>query len=134
MAINLQSTGDLSLNGVKLLVYGQAGAGKTRLSALLPNPVALSSEGSLLSILEHNIPFIEISSVDDLYEVHSWIESSEEAKQFETLAIDSISEVADVVLHNERKSSRDGRAAYGEMASKMAEIIRVFRDIPGKHV
>jgi ABC-type uncharacterized transport system fused permease/ATPase subunit len=29
MAINVKSTGSLSANGVKLLVYGQAGAGKT---------------------------------------------------------------------------------------------------------
>lgn len=134
MAINLKHTGDLSLNGVKLLVYGQAGAGKTRLIPTLPSPVALSAEGGLLSIREHNIPYIEINNLDDLYEVYRWLESSEEAKQFETLAIDSISEVAEVVLASELKSNRDGRAAYGEMANKMAEIIRAFRDIPGKHV
>ena len=31
MAINLKKTGGLTANGVKLLVYGQAGAGKTSL-------------------------------------------------------------------------------------------------------
>jgi len=45
MAINLKSTGSLSASGVKLLVYGQAGAGKTSLIKSLPAPIVLSAEG-----------------------------------------------------------------------------------------
>ena len=46
MAINLKSTADLSANGVKALVYGQAGAGKTTLAATMPHPIILSAERS----------------------------------------------------------------------------------------
>jgi GTPase SAR1 family protein len=45
MAISLKRTGGLAANGVKLLVYGQAGAGKTSLIKTLPHPVVLSAEG-----------------------------------------------------------------------------------------
>jgi hypothetical protein len=53
---------------------------------------------------------------------------------FESIALDSISEIAEVVLATEKKKAKDGRMAYGEMDTQMTEIIRAFRDIPGKHV
>ena len=134
MAIVLQNTSDLSFGGVKLLVYGQAGAGKTSLIPTLPDPVVLSAEGGLLSIRGSNIPFIEVKSMSDLTDAYNWLVSSDEAAQFKSVALDSISEVAEVVLGHELGNSRDGRAAYGEMNQRMASIIRDFRDLPGKHV
>ena len=134
MAINLKRTGTLSANGVKLLVYGQAGAGKTSLIRTLPNPIVLSAEGGLLSIQDADLPFIEVNSMDDLNEAYEWLTSSEESAQFDSVALDSISEVAEVVLQYELKRNKDGRAAYGELNSTMQELIRSFRDLPGKHV
>lgn len=134
MAINLKRTGTLSANGVKLLVYGQAGAGKTSLIRTLPNPIVLSAEGGLLSIQDADLPFIEVASMDDLREAYEWVAGSNEATAFASVALDSISEVAEVVLQYELKRNKDGRAAYGELNSTMNELIRAFRDLPGKHV
>lgn len=134
MAIELKSTRGLSASGVKMLVYGQAGAGKTSLIATLPEPVVLSAEGGLLSIAQHDIPYIAIKTLDDLYQAYDWLVKSDEAKQFKSVALDSISEVAEVVLDHELKANKDGRAAYGELNTKMANLIRAFRDLPGKHV
>lgn len=134
MAINLKRTGGLSANGVKLLVYGQAGAGKTSLIRTLPKPVVLSAEGGLLSIQDADIPFIEITSMEELQEAYMWCRDSEEAKVYETIALDSISEVAEVVLNHELKTNKDGRAAYGELNTQMTGLIRAFRDLPSKHV
>ena len=63
MAINLKTTSTLASNGAKLLVYGQAGAGKTTLAATLPAPIILSAEGGLLSIQDANLPYIEVTSM-----------------------------------------------------------------------
>jgi phage nucleotide-binding protein len=134
MAINLKRTGSLCANGVKMLVYGQAGAGKTSLIPTLPNPVAFSAEGGLLSIQGADIPFIEIASMDDLKEAYSWVSESDEAKGFDSVALDSISEVAEVVLAHELRKNKDGRAAYGELNTTMNELIRSFRDLLGKNV
>jgi|TARA_R110000744_G_scaffold53368_4_gene114009 phage nucleotide-binding protein len=133
MAINLQSTNTVVNAGIKMLVYGAAGTGKTCLIPTLPSPVILSAEGGLLSISDHNIPFIEVKSMDTLREAYAWLTESEEAKQFASVAIDSISEIAEVCLGNEKKVNKDPRAAYGEMQTTMAEAIRSFRDLP-KHV
>jgi len=134
MAINLRSTGGLSANGVKMLVYGNAGAGKTSLIPTLPNPVVLSAEGGLLSIQGADVPFIEINSMATLMEAYTWLMESDEAKQFESVALDSISEIGEVVLAEELKKNKDGRAAYGELNTVMASMIRAFRDLPNKHV
>ena len=134
MAINLRSTGGLSANGVKMLVYGNAGSGKTSLIPTLPSPVVLSAEGGLLSIQGADVPFIEINSMATLMEAYTWLTESDEAKQFESVALDSISEIGEVVLAEELRKNKDGRAAYGELNTVMASMIRAFRDLPNKHV
>jgi hypothetical protein len=133
LAISVKNTGSLSANGVKLLVYGQAGAGKTSLIRTLPDPIVLSAEGGLLSIQDANLPYIEITSMDDLKEAFEWM-STPEGLGFKSVALDSISEIAEVVLNYEKKIAKDPRQAYGAMQEQMADIIRAFRDLPGRHV
>ena len=133
MAIQLKSTKGLHAHGVKLLVYGQAGAGKTSLIKTLPSPVCLSAEGGLLSIADADIPFIEINSMQTIEEALNWCSSSE-AKAFQSVALDSISEIAEVILGHEKRVAKDPRQAYGAMQDAMAYIIRAFRDLPEKHV
>ena len=133
MAINLKSTADLSANGVKALVYGQAGAGKTTLAATMPHPIILSAEGGLLSIKDADLPFVEISTMADLWEAYDWLNQGAGA-EYQSVVLDSISEIAEVVLNSEKKSNKDPRAAYGAMAEQMADIIRAFRDLSGRNV
>lgn len=133
MAIQLRSTKGLSSNGVKMLVYGQAGAGKTSLIKTLPNPVVLSAEGGLLSIADADLPYIEISDMESLNEAYAWL-LTDDGKQFDSVALDSISEIAEVVLSAEKKKTKDPRQAYGSLFDIMGDMIRVFRDLPGKHV
>jgi hypothetical protein len=71
--------------------------------------------------------------MDALREAYKWLAGSAEAKQFESVAIDSISEIAEVCLGHEKKVNKDPRAAYGEMQTTMAELIRSFRDLP-RHI
>lgn len=134
MSINVKRTGGLSANGVRMVVYGASGSGKTTLIKTLPNPIILSAESGLLSIQDSNLPYIEIASMEDLTEAFAWASSSEEAKGFESIALDSISEIGEVVLNYEKKIAKDPRQAYGALSEQMTDIIRAFRDLPGKHV
>ncbi len=134
MAIKLQSTKGLSTQGVKILVYGAAGAGKTSLIPTLPSPVVLSAEGGLLSIAGADVPFIEVTDMETLGEAYRWLTESDEAKQYESPCLDSISEIAEVVLSAEKKKTKDPRQAYGALQEQMGDLIRSFRDIPGRNV
>jgi len=133
MAVKIRTTKEIVAQMIKVLVYGPAGAGKTSLCPDTPNPIILSAEGGLLSIQDKDLPYIEIASMSDLQEAYSWLAKSDEAKVYQTVCIDSISEVAEVVLNKEKKINKDPRAAYGAMQEQMADIIRSFRDLP-KHV
>lgn len=135
MAIQITSTGQASsAHGIKCLVYGRAGAGKTKLGGTCPAPIILSAESGVLSLRSENLPMIQIRTVGDLTEVHQWLEKSAEAKQFATVYIDSISEIGEVVLANAKIQVKDPRQAYGELIEKMTMMIRAFRDLPGRHV
>lgn len=139
------TTASAMSDGVKVLVYGEAGSGKTILCATAPSPVIISAESGLLSLTRKNIervygvntpgvcydiPVVQVESFDDLAEAYSYVL----APQFGTVCLDSITEIAEVVLANEKKANKDPRKAYGETQDKMAGLVRGFRDIKGKHV
>lgn len=134
MSIQLKSTKDVHMNGAKVLVYGASGSGKTTLIKTLPNPVILSAESGLSSLSDMDLPYEIIDSLEKLYEVYQWLIETEEGQSFNSVAIDSISEIAEVVLSAEKKIAKDPRQAYGATQEKLTDLIRAFRDIPGKNV
>jgi hypothetical protein len=136
--------------GVAVLVYGGAGEGKTLLCATAPKPVILSAESGLLSLRRKNIervygvntpgvtydiPTMQISNVDDLAAAYAWFASpaSRAREYFNTICLDSLSEIAEVVLSNAKKLVKDPRQAYGEVIEKTVMLVRSFRDLPGFH-
>lgn len=135
MALQFSTTDQASAAaGVKVLVYGDAGMGKTTLCATAPSPIIISAESGLLSLRKFRIPVIEIKTIDQLTEAYDWATRAAEARQFATVCIDSISEIGEVVLANAKRQVKDPRQAYGELIEKMTMTIRAFRDLPGKHV
>lgn len=132
--VRLQSTANSAANGIKVLVYGKAGVGKTRLIATAPAPVIFSAESGLLSLRRFNLPFWEIKTLSDLITAYRWTIESNEARQFGTICLDSISELAEVILKNELSKNKDPRKAYGEVLTQTIAVVRDFRDIPGRNV
>lgn len=72
--------------------------------------------------------------MDELTEAYKWLSSSAEAKEFDSVALDSVSEIGEVVLNFEKKQTKDPRQAYGAMSEQMQDIIRQFRDLADKNV
>jgi len=135
MAIKITTTAQAAaLHGVKILTYGKAGMGKTTLCATAPTPIILSAEAGLLSLRAYQIPVIVIDTIESLMEAFQWATESAEANQFETICLDSISEIGEVVLSNAKRQTKDPRQAYGELIEKMGTTLRAFRDISGKHI
>lgn len=135
MAIKLVSAREAAaLHGIKALCYGRAGMGKTYLARTAPAPIVISAESGLLSLRDTNIPVITIKTIADLQEAYKWATEAAEAAQFQTLYLDSVSEIAEVVLANEKATNKDPRAAYGNLIDMMLTTIKSFRDISGKNV
>lgn len=150
MAIVLHSSNQLARShGIKALIYGRAGVGKTSLAPTAPMPVIISAEAGLLSLKKENIerlhgvntagisydmPVIVVKTIEDLIAAELWARTSVEAKQFETIFIDSLTEIAEVILANAKKTVKDPRQAYGELLDKALMVMKAFRDLQGKHV
>jgi hypothetical protein len=135
MPITIISTATISQShGVKVCVYGRSGTGKTRLCATAPAPVILSAENGLLSLRQYNLPAIQINNYFDLQEAYNWAMQSHEARQFHTICLDSVSEIAETILGEEKKGVKDPRKAYGATQDQVLALLRNFRDMPYKHV
>lgn len=132
MPLNWSNTQkEAQLSGIKALVYGVAGAGKTRLCATNPNSVIISAESGLLTLRDVKIPVIKINSLEGLNDAYQFFASSHEAKQFQGINLDSISEIAEVILAAAKATVKDPRQAYGEVIEKTLKLVRAFRDLPG---
>jgi hypothetical protein len=94
----------------------------------------LSAESGLLALRDVDIPTILINTVEDLNAAYGWITTSPDAAQFDTVIIDSLSEIAEVVLANAKRLVKDPRQAYGELIEKTMMAVRAFRDLSGKHI
>lgn len=135
MALHFTTTGAAAKShGIKVLVHGRAGAGKTTLASTAPDPIILSAEAGLLSLADTEIPTILITTFTELEEAYNFIVQSEHAKQFKTICLDSITEIAEQCLAAEKLKTRDPRRAYGEMQDEVLKWVKKFRDMKGRHV
>ena len=132
--MEIQNTGKLKNEFIKCLVYGEAGVGKTYLCSTAPEPIIISAESGLLCLRQFNLPFIEIKTLADLQDAYNFCFDSNKTKNYQTICVDSITEIAEVLLVSEKKKTKDPRKAYGEVQDQMLSLIRQFRDLPNKHV
>ena len=136
--VKLKSTKDAASSGIKALVYGLSGIGKTALAATtgdLPHTIIASAENGLLSLRKFDIDAVQIDTIDDLYGLWDWLTTDPAGLAKKWLIVDSISEVAEVILSSQKKVMVNGklvdpRQAYGAMQDQMIALIRAFRDLP----
>lgn len=134
--MKINSTSDFHINsGLKVLIYGDSGSGKTALCSTTDAPtLILSAESGLLSLKDHNIDYINLNSMKDVREAYHFVSTSEEAAQYSWICIDSLSEIAEMCLAEEMRMNKDPRKAYGELNNKMMALIKAFRDMPNKNI
>lgn len=120
--------------GIKVLVYGRAGMGKTTLCATAPAPIIISAESGLLSLRHKKIPVIIVRDIDEVNAAYDWCASDPHATSIQTVCLDSLTEIAEQVLSAEKAKSKDPRQAYGGLIDEMINLVKKFRDLPNKNV
>ncbi len=128
----------IEVSGFKCCVFGLAGAGKTVLASTTGGTIiVLSAESGLLSLkrapaeVKERMRVIQIKTLQDLGEAYNWLMSG---KMADWVAIDSGSEIAEVLLGVKKGEKSDARAAYGDMAEDMMVTFRLLRDMPHYNV
>lgn len=120
--------------GVKMLGYGPPGAGKTPLVNTAPRPILIICEPGMLSMRGSNVPSIMADDPQKLDDVMDWVLRSKECQNFDTICVDSVSQLAETILKAQLKSNRDGRRAYGEMARTVLDYLTNLYYMRQKHV
>jgi hypothetical protein len=150
MPLNWTMTSQVNASaGIKVLGWSESGVGKTVLCATAPRPLVVSAESGLLSLrkanleklfgvgnphITYDIPVLHVTTVQDLTDIYAWLTQAKEASYFDTVCLDSLSEIGEQVLNNAKRQVKDPRQAYGELIEKMEHLVRVYRDLPNKHV
>jgi len=120
--------------GVKAIIYGGPGSAKTPLINTCSRPVMLACEPGLRSMATSNVPTwlgFDVKSIEDFF---SWFFNSAETKNYDTFALDSTSQLADIYLQSALKSNKHGLAAYGEMANNTIKHLRTLYYTKEKHL
>ena len=133
MSFQFIKTNNNNSHHVKIVTNGPSGSGKTVMCATTGAPnktLIVSAEGGLLSLRGVEMNAVEVRTLEQVEDVLEWLETSENAKGIEWVCVDSISEIAEVVLSHEKGQTTNALRAYGEMQDKMSKLIRRFRDLP----
>lgn len=126
--------------GVKSVIYGPPGIGKTPLLNTAPRPILLATEPGLLSMRGSSVMTCLAPTPAEVDDFMRWLASSPEAKNYDTVGVDSGSQLAEIILKQElsKKSKSgnkvDGKAAYGEMSVRVMEHINTLYYMMNKHV
>jgi hypothetical protein len=141
------SSKDSAVSGVKMTVYGGSGIGKTMLAATLPRPIIISAEKGNLSLslpnitktfgagradIAYDMPIAKINDANDLEKVQQWLLLN--GDKYDSVVMDSMSEIAAVYMSSARATIKDGRQLYPDVVETVGNMFRWFRDLPGKHV
>lgn len=110
------------------LVHGPAGSGKTHLLRTIEGKVLVGScESGLTSIGDTEIDYVTLDTVERLREMYAYLAGSDH--NYTWAALDSISEMAEMALSEQKARHKDGRRAYGEMAEIIVKLLRAFREL-----
>lgn len=136
MNINsLRPAKDFAINyGVKAVIYGPPGSGKTPVINTAPRPVLMACEPGLLSMRNSNVPTFTAFTSDKIDEFCQWCFHSNEAKSFDTIAIDSSSQMCELYLKTAQLGNKHGLAAYGEMARESMKQLASLYFLQQKHI
>jgi len=120
--------------GVKAILFGGPGTGKTPLTQTAPRPVLCVCEPGMLTMRNvHNVATWDAYTPERLDEFFDWLTKSNESKAFDTVCIDSISQMAEIYLVHEQGRNKDGRKAYGDMYRRTMDKLNTLYYMPNKH-
>ena len=131
---SLKEAGEFAkIYGCKAIVYGSPGSGKTPVIGSCPRPVLLATESGMLSMKGSKVPTWQAFTPEAIDEFFKWFFHSNESRNFDTLAIDSAAQMADIYLQASLKKNKHGLKAYGEMAENVMNHLRPLYYLQNKH-
>lgn len=138
MEFNIKNTSDTTTDGVKVLLFGSSGIGKTSLLGTLSGKtLILSAESGLLVLKDKDIDVIDIDSIEKLGAVYVALKSGE--LKYDNVCLDSLSEIGEMIVAELDKDDYYGDPTntfpmWKEYSKRMTNIAKSFRDLKGMNI
>lgn len=154
------NTSGVKNDALKMIIAGEPGNGKTTLAKTLEHGLkekvlVISAEAGLLSLKNSNIDYVELQTdfdaegkpievpkerrIQRLGEIYAWLKEPEQTQKYKWIFVDSLTEVQQNLLEaieklEEFQGPKNTIKKYGELATKMMSLCKMFRDLPHYNV
>lgn len=146
--MNIQTTRTFVENhGVKIMIYGESGVGKTRSAKSVKDAgykvLIISAESGLRSLKNEDIPLLDLTHNDKgealdetgrinrLKETFVWLKKGQ--PEYDTIFLDSLTEISQAIVAQQKKiftDPKDTLKIYMKHSEMMLELVKAFRDLP----
>lgn len=136
MSLNITYADENKEHHQSILLFGDTGVGKTLLAATAPAPLLLNVERGVSCLANTNltnnvrVPIVNIDSFNDVRAVCNELQKPDNKEKYQTIIIDSISRLVELVLESSKIGKKDVRAAYGETQDVIFPFLWNLRKLP----
>jgi hypothetical protein len=123
---------------LKMLVAGEPGAGKTRMSSTFPNVFYANVEGGLMSVADRQVPYTDITSSEDLNQLLQHLRQPPRLREaalgvpVSTIIIDTLDAVQKMLIEERKRSEKKDSMAiadWGWLGDQIRLIVRNYRNL-----
>jgi hypothetical protein len=85
-------------------------------------------ESGLLSVRDReDVDVIQVKEAQEILEINQLLKNGE--LQYDTVCLDSVSEMSEILLNFEKARHKDPRMAYGNVQESVTNVMRAYRDL-----
>jgi phage nucleotide-binding protein len=137
MAIKVEnSKGLASKVGIRILLYGATGMGKSFQAIHTGKTIVITSEKADLTLNDYEVDIIKINSSKELREAYLYVK--ENADKYDTVFIDSLTDIGEMIVSELKDtgnySAKDTYKLWGDFTDIMVAISKSFRDMQNINV
>lgn len=120
--------------GAKAVVHGGPGVGKTPIINTARRPCFLAVEPGLASMAGSQVPTWYAPTWPKIKEFFTWWHGSNEVRNFDTLCVDSVSQICEIYLRENPNKHQHGLKLYGDMATTVFDELHKLYYQQEKHM
>jgi phage nucleotide-binding protein len=137
MAVKVENSKNLAKeNGIRVLLYGASGVGKSFQAVHTGKTVVITSEKADLTLNDFDVDIIKINSSKELKEAYNYV--AENADKYDTVFIDSLTDIGEMIVMELKKSGNysksDTYKMWSDFTDIMITITKSFRDMENINV
>lgn len=137
MALQIRSAKNIQrTEPVRVLLYGASKVGKTHLCGRLPKPfiIAPRVEGGIRTLQGLDVPYVEVSTPQDLEDTYRYLISDKARKLYQTVVVDSLTFIQNNVympaILEARGTMFPDQRDWGQLLENMRRLTRQMADLP----